>query len=93
MPKIKIWASLEKFQRTTGVEGNSSSSKQFVLLPINSIHGLLHIITGDTEMGISRINNIRRLHYAKMRDRSSSNVFYVNRSYCPRGEVYAFVEI
>lgn len=46
--------------RTTGIEGRSASSKQIGLLPIDSIRGLEHIVPGDTEIDILRINYMRR---------------------------------
>ena len=41
-----------KWQRTEGEEGTLSCSKQFGLIPIDSVRGLVHIVRADAAMGL-----------------------------------------
>lgn len=44
-----------QLNRTIGIEGKNTASEQFGLLPIESSRGFVHIVPGDTEMGLLRI--------------------------------------
>lgn len=72
-----------------------SSSKEYGLVPVDSIRGRVHVVRGDKALPLISGHVLRRQNLASacaMETGWSSHIFYVNRFYRCRGEVYDFEE-
>ena len=83
-----------RWQRTEGDFGKSTSGKQYGLSPIDSIRGMVHVVSAD--MAISKLATSvnRRKEYDRLRcdeDEWPSNIYYVNRFYRRKCEEYEYV--
>ena len=79
------------WQRHEGTMGSTCSSKQYGLMPIDSIRGLVNIVPADVEMGLLHKSKLRTMCYDKLRSDEkgwASDLFYVNRFCRPPGELY-----
>ena len=79
------------WQRHEGTVGSTLSSKQYGLISIDSIRGLVNIVPADVEMGLLHKTNLRRMNFEKLRSGENgwaSDIFYVNRFCRPPGEIY-----
>lgn len=82
-----------KWQRTEGEEGTLSCSKQFGLIPIDSVGGLVHIVRADAAMSLISDTVARKKEMADVGGGESgwpSEMFYVNRFYRPKGDIYCY---
>lgn len=84
-----------QWQKTKGEYGKTSSAKYYDLVPVDTIRGKVHIVPADHEIFILDSAVERKKEYDILRADETgwpASIFYVNRFYRTKGEVYEFDE-
>ena len=83
------------WQRTKGEEGKQLSAKYYDLVPVDTLRGVVHLVPGDIEIPFASDHVRRKQKYDLMRNGENgwvSKIFYVNRFYRSKGELYNYEE-
>lgn len=84
-----------RWDKIAGVQSVLSAAKSFGLVPVDSIRGKVHLVPGDTGVELLSRKSIRKKEIESLKDGNdewTKEMFYVNRFYQNKDEMYEFID-